>query len=77
MGSGNFLSQQKGEGVEIGYRLRFRVQRRRNSLEHRPDDGCQDNGGEAEYTIKAFKKLDGDTASDAIDTAIELRDDLK
>jgi len=40
-------------------------------------DAIEDNDGEAEYTIKAFKKLDGDTASDAIDTAIELRDDLK
>ncbi len=40
-------------------------------------DDIEEAGGKAEYSIKKFKKLNGDDASTAIDEAIEARDNLK
>ena len=40
-------------------------------------DDIEEAGGSAAFSIKKFKKLNGDDASDAIDEAIETRDNLK
>ena len=39
--------------------------------------GIEEAGGEAALSIKKFKKLNGEDASEAIDEAIETRDNLK
>jgi hypothetical protein len=40
-------------------------------------DAIKDEGEEAPLSIKQFKKLSSSDASDAIETAIELRDELQ